>query len=146
MSTKQLLALFAALLAFASSTSAQSDDIKECPHQRVVNKSAEFTVVSTVECGTNLSINIGGVQFETRPGRCPLLIDYIPPRTITERADGSHTYTLPRNTWRAMAFQYRCNAHWLFGFIPIDVSTTCDPAGSHVTSTGSNYDQYPCRQ
>ncbi len=144
MFTKKLLALFAAIFVLANTASAQTEDSKHCLDQRVALRSAVFQPGPAVGCGANAAISIGGVEYRTEPMRCPLFIEYLPTHYITEYSPGCGTYTEPLGTWNVWLFTYRCTPHWLLGFIPIDIDSTCDQTDARITSTGSNYSQYPC--
>ncbi len=142
MSTIRILlsALVAALTIGAAVPSQESTS--NCPHQGVRPVPSRLTYGPLQRCGTSVGVRVRGVTLHNPLNVCPLFTIYEPPHDTPTPKQGFRTR--PDRMLPIVMIKMECSTHWLFGFIPIPIGSSCRLIDTTNVGWVQNYVELAC--
>lgn len=95
-------------------------------------------------CGARIDGAFHGIRVQSAWNECPLLVVITPGHDASVHKRGAKTYTVPVQTLEIRLLVFKCVERWLFGVIPIAMSTECELQGDKNAGAVTHYAQRGC--
>lgn len=134
-----MLSLLTTILLFSGDPPTET-----CPDQIAVQVRVEVTTHLARTCGTGLSFTHGGVQIGTSANQCPAFALIRPEHAESKPSPNSGTYTRIQTQLPVKRLNFTCVDHWLLGFIPIGVGSSCELVSESTAGAVNHFVQFNC--
>ena len=116
----------------------------DCPDQVAKQVAPDVKTFHLQECGGGVKGKFAGLRVRTPKNRCPLFVIITPGHAKTVHRAGSGTFTRAVKTLDIARVDFDCVQHWLFGVIPIPISSSCQQIGEKKAGAVTHYEQASC--